>query len=703
MLALVYLTLMTVFGDRLCRRFYRFVSLPHRFSASFLVGLIFSTWITYLCALLFAWTNEPLVWGNLLFFAVAGFAIFKLRSQAFESSSTVSLRPAGLPQWDYAFVGACGVFACWLMFGSIGMNEDKLRIASVPWADFGPNLSIVQSFAAGHNFPTEYPHFIGAPIRYHFLFWFQAGNLEFLGLNLAWSLNVLSVASMVAVLLLIATLGETLFDSRAVGRIAAALLFFHGSLSYIPFLRAQNSIAEAIGSIVHLDHWLPSIYTYRGEAWGIWSLGVFYVQRHLLVGIGVFLLVLIYLSQRYQGMLCTGEAQIKEAANERAGKTKNLKGTSKHRAGAPTSTTLAFRLRGLIKTLLSESSDSDAKSFVFSGVLIGALPLWNSPAFAAAVVVLACLLFVIPDRRNLFYLLIVAALMSLPQILLLKSGGAKISGASSPSLLHWGYVVDDPTLWNVLKYFLFTFGLKLLLVIVALRYLPKVYVWLFLALSSTVALAFGTQLSPDMINNSKLLNIWLVVANLFAAYTLWRICKLKLIGFKHAGLVAAAALLLTIIPGGVIELFRVHNDNWAEVPFKEDRLIAWLGAETKPREVFLSDRFVIHPILLAGRRIFYGWPYNGWSMGYPTQERDVIYKQLLTEKNPQELLRLLHDNNIAYVAFDNGVRQGEFKATQNEAVCQMYFKTVFTDTENRYGALFVYKVPDHIGETAYAH
>jgi hypothetical protein len=144
------------------------------------------------------------------------------------------------------------------MFGSIGMNEDKLRIASVPWADFGPNLAIVQSFAAGHNFPTEYPHFIGAPIRYHFLFWFQAGNLEFLGLNLAWSLNILSVASLVAVLLLIATLGETLFDSRAVGRIAAALLFFHGSLSYVPFCaRKAPLVKQSVPSFIWITGCLP--------------------------------------------------------------------------------------------------------------------------------------------------------------------------------------------------------------------------------------------------------------------------------------------------------------------------------------------------------------------------------------------------------------------------------------------------------------
>jgi hypothetical protein len=106
--------------------------------------------------------------------------------------------------------------------------------------------------------------------------------------------------------------------------------------------------------------------------------------------------------------------------------------------------------------------------------------------------------------------------------------------------------------------------------------------------------------------------------------------------------------------------------------------------------------------LLAGRRIFtVGRTTAGlWAI---RRARDVVYKQMLTEQNPQELLRLLHDNNIAYVAFDNGVRQGEFKATQNEGVCLMWFKNVFTDTENRYGALVIYKVPDHIGETMYAH
>src|SRR5437016_3386042 len=71
MLAIVYLALMLWVGDALCRRFYRFVSVPHRLAAAFLVGSMASSWLTYLAARAFAGTSSPLLWGNLFFFAAA--------------------------------------------------------------------------------------------------------------------------------------------------------------------------------------------------------------------------------------------------------------------------------------------------------------------------------------------------------------------------------------------------------------------------------------------------------------------------------------------------------------------------------------------------------------------------------------------------------------------------------------------------------
>ena len=125
------------------------------------------------------------------------------------------------------------------MFASFNTKAGKLQIANPEYSDFGPNTALIQSFAVGHNFPTEYPHFSGDRIRYHFLFYFQAGNLEFLGLDPAWSLNLLSITTLVAMLVIVMTLGEVLFNSRAVGRLGSLLFFFFGSLSYVPFFESK--------------------------------------------------------------------------------------------------------------------------------------------------------------------------------------------------------------------------------------------------------------------------------------------------------------------------------------------------------------------------------------------------------------------------------------------------------------------------------
>ena len=111
------------------------------------------------------------------------------------------------------------------MFASLNYKDGKLQVANNEWSDFVLNTAIARSFSVGLNFPTQYPHFAGEPIRYHFLFYFQAGNLEFLGLNLAWSINLLSIISLLSMLALVMSLGRVLFNSRAVGRIGASLFF----------------------------------------------------------------------------------------------------------------------------------------------------------------------------------------------------------------------------------------------------------------------------------------------------------------------------------------------------------------------------------------------------------------------------------------------------------------------------------------------
>src|SRR5436853_4126298 len=311
MTALIYLILAACVGDFFCRRFYQFESVAHRCAAAILAGILISSWFTYLTGLAFFWTSRPMVWANLLFFtaAIAVLSwprwkrrIVKARSAIVqESQADLYLpRPKGSSIADWLLITAYVLLVSWMMFDSFNNKDGKLQIGNREYSDFGPNTALIQSFAVGHNFPTEYPHFSGDRIRYHFLFYFQAGNLEFLGLNPAWSLNLLSITTLVSMLVIVMTLGEVVFNSRAVGRLGSLLFFFFGSLSYVPFLRGQGSVRAAIQAIKQRGDFLPSIFPYRGETWGTWSQVTYLNQRHFASAIGILLLVLTFLVIRYR-------------------------------------------------------------------------------------------------------------------------------------------------------------------------------------------------------------------------------------------------------------------------------------------------------------------------------------------------------------------------------------------------------------------
>ena len=672
MLALVYLAVAICLGDRICRRFYSFISTPHRWAAALIVGLLVAAWLTYLTALPFARAALPLFWGNLCFFIIA-IAVFTwprwrhkiVQSPPRETEASPSIsRAPGSDRIDWLLIAAFFAVVSWMMFATLNSSGGRIQIANNEYSDFGPNTAIVQSFGVGHNFPTEYPHFSGERIRYHFLFYFLAGNLEFLGFDPAWGLNLLSILSLVAMLVLVMALGELLFHSRTVGRVGAVLFFFFGSLSYVPFFFKQHPLRDAIHHIVTGRDFLPGIFPYRGELWGVWTQVTYANQRHFASAIAVFFLVLIFLVVRYRALI------------------PELGGVGPSTNISPPSS------RGL----LGVSPDVWA-GFIFSGVLLGLLPMWNSAVYIAAAAVLALLFIVFPLRPQMIALAITAAVIALPQVLYLSTGAGR---HAMPSLFHWGYTIDQPTAWNVIKYLGFTFGFKWILLAIALIFTTSFQRRFFLAVSALGAVAFFFQLTVEVLANQKFLHIWAIIANLFVAYGLWRLWRLPIAGNVVPGKFAAVILFVLIIPGGIIDLFPIHNGYWNAIAFRNDPLIDWLRKETKPRDIFLTDRFVTHPILMAGRRVFYGWPYYTWSAGYDSTERDKVYRELFENKDPAKVFQLLKNNDIAFVAYDNAVRHGDFIKHPNEQIYARYFPKAFDDNENHYNSLTIYKVPDKV-------
>lgn len=699
MLALLYLALASYFGDRISRLFFRFTSVPHRLATSFLTGMLLSTLITYLGSLAFAQFNQPLVLGNIIFLAAVALGVYKLpRRPSADYLKAYRERPVGSPLWDWICFGAFVLFACWLMFATLNFKEGKFLIGFKGWTDFGANLSLMQSFVFGHNFPTTHPFFPGEPIRYHFLFWFQAANLEFLGLNPVWSINLLSIASLLALSILIVTLAEVLFNSRPAGRIAVLLFSFSSSLYYLPFLRSQESINGFFSSMLQRTEFLPSGYPWRGEDWGVLTVSVLGFQRHLISGIAILLAVLIFLVDRYQQKLrrtasqgagelpprveevpsgnpstSIDEAPVgeRETLSAEVVGSENIRPTDGFESKTPHSENQPPAL-SIDKPLLS--------ACVFSGLLIGLLPFWNSAVFVASLAVLGCLLLLFSYRFYLASLLVTAVLIGLPQVLLLRPR------AVDQPIFRWGYTMDKPTIFQVLKYLGWSFGFKWLLILVALIFLSKAHRKLFLASLSLVAIVFTFQLSTDVFNNHKFLNLWAVFASIFAGYGLWRIGKINV-----AGTALACVLTFATIFGGIVDLFPIHNDPALTVAYDNDRLTTWLFENTQPADVFLTHPLLTHPILFTGRKIFLGNTLFAWASGYPVGKREAIYLRMFQERDPAELFRLLNQNNIAYVAIDNGVRSNNQIKDLNESVYQQHFEKVFDDAG--YDAVAIYKVP----------
>ena len=82
MLAILYLTLAIYLGDQISQRFFRYVSVAQRCATAVLVGLLLSTWFTYVASWLFRNTTTPLFWGDLCFFAMAGTILWRIRRKA---------------------------------------------------------------------------------------------------------------------------------------------------------------------------------------------------------------------------------------------------------------------------------------------------------------------------------------------------------------------------------------------------------------------------------------------------------------------------------------------------------------------------------------------------------------------------------------------------------------------------------------------
>ncbi len=473
------------------------------------------------------------------------------------------------------------------MWHTFGYSNGEMVIAAKAWSDFGSHIPLIRSFSLGNNWPPEYPIFSGEPIRYHFLFYFLVGFLEKLGLRIDYALNIPSAVSFFMLLSSIYLLAKELFKSRFVATLSVLLFLFNGSFSYLEFFKTHPLSVSTIGDIL-TSSTFPSFGPYDGKVVSaFWNLNIYTNQRHLALPFSLLIILVFFL----------------------------------------------LRVRPHTKI---------SWPLVFLGsIFLGVLPFAHSSIFVMAVLVLGMGILLFPAlRKTVFLILLLGVFLSIPRILFLGQIASFI-----PSVVI-GFLTEPPvSLASFARYWFMNLGLSSLLI--PLGFLlsekkPRGVLLLFLPLFLVGNLV---QFTSEMAGNHKFFNVFLAVGNVFTAFAIYKIWRVRALGK-----LIATSLILLVTLSGVIDFFAVKNDSAISIDnYPKSPDISWIKNNTPEDSVFLNTSYIYNPASIAGRKIFLGWPYFSWSLGYDTDLRDLEQRTMLSGRSLHDTCALINKHNIAYV------------------------------------------------------
>lgn len=464
-----------------------------------------------------------------------------------------------------------------------------MLIASHAWSDFINHVALIRSFSLGWNFPPENPLFAGPPNHYHFLFYLLVGMLERAGLRIDLALNSLSVLGFFSLLLTIYWFAGWLFKSTKVALLSLIFFLFNGSFAFLSFFAEHPLSVNSLNEIVTNEKF-AAFGPYDGQiVSGFWSLNIYTNQRHLAAAFAISLLIILSL--------------------------------------------LVPGIKGKVPSL---------KLALFLGIILGATFFFHLAVLLMTVAATLTLAVFFPKiRKPAAILLGLAALVALPQYLYLQSGGPTYKLSLVP-----GYLASSGlSVFTFLSYWLANLGLHTFLIPLGFWVASKAARRIFLAFLTSFIIGNLFQFSPEMAANHKFFNYFMIIGNMFSAYFLIYLWE-KRPNFKP--IIPVLILFLTL--SGIIDFFPVAQDNKIHLnDYSANADAAWIVRNTPQDSTFLNSSYIYDSASIAGRKIFLGWPYFGWSAGYDTDTRSRVLREILGSTKKDSACKLLKENGIDYL------------------------------------------------------
>ncbi|MCQ2507108.1 MAG: hypothetical protein MJ113_08095 [Lachnospiraceae bacterium] len=690
-----------------------FVWLP----SSYLIGSLLVTWTVYLLAYSFETERYPLKKANIIAFVLwIGVIAIILASKFFLSVKknkisdkkpfSIRMVKLGRTVIDKNQVGMlvffiiAFLFVWQLMFRTFSVVDGYYAIGASVASDFAPHMGMIRSFSFGNNFPTQYSHYAGEDIRYHFMFQFMVGNLEFLGMRLDYAFNLPSIFSLAATITLLFVLATKLTGSKWVGYLSSLFFVFRSSFSFFKYIASlrKEEISETLRTSREFLNYSEH------EDWGLWNLNVYCNQRHLAFCLALMVLtIIIFLPYLYEmgEKLLKATLKGREMLNEEKELKDNVVNLTYDKVyQSENKVTLVnpvierqyskkTEFYGKVDQVISDLASSAQCLFVtktafwfknplfalFWGIVLGLTAFWNGSVLIATMVVLF-FIAAFSDKRLDFLLTAVVALI----IGLLESKLFINSEAGSVVSLSYffGFLADNKTFYGGLKYFVTLTGIMLFALVIAFCYFKGIFRYLVFVFATPVILAFTVKLTPDITVNHKFIMMGLMLLSIFPAALIVEMIKKN----KSIMIKALAGLLIIVMTiTGFYEYRIVERKNVLEYSYNykmDDEVTNMIRYNSSSDDIFLTSWYSIHRVVMGGAMLYFGWPYYAWSAGYDTMYREDMVRRLYEAETPEKFLKLCKQENIRYVIVDNEVRTNNSYDVREDVIseaCKMVYTT----------------------------
>lgn len=621
--------------------------------AAFGMGILMLTWAVYILSWMFsicAGAEHPLFYGNLIVFLVDILllsGIFRWKKKKQQKMFVISERMISR-KWilkkELLLFGILTVFVTWMMFYVFHMKDGILYSGFSVYGDYAPHTAMMRSFSRGNNFPTQYPHYGGQDVKYHFMFQFLVGNLEYLGLRLDLGYNLVSILSLAGFLMVLYGISYRMFKSFWAGAAAIVFFFFRSGTAFWRYLWEHLQAGDLVRTLEDNTAFIG--YT-TNENWGLWNFNVYLNQRHLAFGL-LMAAVAVWTFMDWVEAGCSHKEQ----------------------------GFLWVRNRFFTKKAWICRNVDTA---ILLGLFLGLTAFWNGAALIGGLLILAGLAIFSDGKLDYVICAGLAVLFSELQSKIFVSGSVM-----SPSF-YWGFLADNKSISGVLWYLVEISGFFFVGMIVAAVFLKRSQRAVLMGCLLPMVFAFLVSLTPDINVNHKYVMISYAFVTVFWGWIVRCVFLEGKKGWKKwAGRAVAAVLCICLSATGIYDYVIILRDNDSAHRMTvnmESSLTDWLSTNLKKNDLLLTPEYTMNEVTMSGAMLYCGWPYYAWSAGYDTGYRAGQAVLMYTTDDPELLKAAVKQEKITYILFEEDM---EFEQQEcREDIIRETYPLVYTSEDGR--------------------